>query len=342
VVHSSGGSRFQLNAIPQIAVLGDGRLMTVWAAGNAGGRSMRVVASFSADDAHTWSAPRILIDDPEKVDTDPNILVDGRRVFVYCTRVNIPNRIDKSWTYMTRSEDNGATWSAPLEIAIPRQYISGKQHNAIKLDNGSYAMGIAWDLWAEEGMAARTEGEMNLSTGVLLSNDGVHWTLHGDLHATVEKVTPGAINGLCEPALVQLANGEIFMLLRSGGSHPYVSRSDDEGVTWSEPKPSTLVGHNTPTALLRLRKHSDEILTVWDNSPLVRWPLTAAISADGGKSWSTPRVIAPGDGYQVSYPGVTQLPDGTFVAVWQQQLPSGGRDIRWARFSREWVLGTTR
>src|SRR5581483_1501340 len=189
VVHSSGGSRFQLNAIPQIAVLGDGRLMTVWAAGNAGGRSMRVVASFSADDAHTWSAPRILIDDPEKVDTDPNILVDGRRVFVYCTRVNIPNRIDKSWTYMTRSEDNGATWSAPLEIAIPRQYISGKQHNAIKLDNGSYAMGIAWDLWAEEGMAARTEGEMNLSTGVLLSNDGVHWTLHGDLHATVEKVT---------------------------------------------------------------------------------------------------------------------------------------------------------
>jgi hypothetical protein len=28
-----------------------------------------------------------------------------------------------------------------------------------------------------------------------------------------------------------------------------------------------------------------------------------------------------------------------FVAVWQQVLPDGGRDIRWARFTREWVLG---
>ena len=30
---------------------------------------------------------------------------------------------------------------------------------------------------------------------------------------------------------------------------------------------------------------------------------------------------------------------GTFVALWQQQLPEGGRDIRWARFNRPWVLG---
>ena len=36
---------------------------------------------------------------------------------------------------------------------------------------------------------------------------------------------------------------------------------------------------------------------------------------------------------------ITQATDGMFVAVWQQVLPDGGRDIRWARFTREWVLG---
>jgi hypothetical protein len=48
--------------------------------------------------------------------------------------------------------------------------------------------------------------------------------------------------------------------------------------------------------------------------------------------------VTSGDGLQVSYPGLTQASDGSLVAVWQQALPDGGRDIRWARFTRDWVL----
>ena len=52
-----------------------------------------------------------------------------------------------------------------------------------------------------------------------------------------------------------------------------------------------------------------------------------------------PRIIATSKGAQVSYPGLTQTTDGTIVAVWQAQREDGGRDIRYARFTREWVLG---
>jgi hypothetical protein len=241
---------------------------------------------------------------------------------------------------MIRSEDDGASWSQPTEIVIPRQYIAGKQHNGIKLRDGTYMVGIAWDKWPEMGMNARTEGEMDLTTGVLISKDGIKWTLHGAVHAfVVDKLTPGGTNGLCEPSLVELNNGEVLMILRSGGTHHYESRSRDSGLTWSEPKPSSLPGHNTPTALFRVQQNPQEIIAVWNSSPLTRFPLSSAISADGGKTWSTPKIIARTESLQVSYPGITQVPDGTFVAVWQQALPDGGRDIRWARFTREWLLG---
>ena len=250
VVKSDAGN-FYGNTIPQIARLGDGRLFTVWGAFGKNDPNGRIVGAFSSDSGSTWSEPRLLIDDPKKMDGDPNILVDGSKVFVYCTRVNIPNRIDKAWTMVTHSEDNGAHWSTPAEVFIPRQYTPGKQHNAIKLQDNTYAMGISWDLWAEQGMAARTEGEMNLSSGVLLSKDGLHWTLHGNIHTYVEKISPFSTNGLCEPSIVQLQNGEILMILRSGSSRHWESRSQDGGLTWSEPKPSALTGHNTPTALWR-------------------------------------------------------------------------------------------
>jgi predicted neuraminidase len=342
VVAKSDGGAFHRNTIPQIGRLGNGMLLVVFGAFGKGDGNGRVYGTFSSDGAKSWSAPRLLIDDPKFMDGDPNMLIDGNTVWVYCTRVRIPNDIRKAWTVMVKSTDNGATWSEPKEIFIPRQYTPGKQHNAIKLRDGSYAMGIAWDLWAEKGLAARTEGEMDLASGILLSTDGERWTLHGDLHAvTAEKVAPNHTNGLCEPSIVQLEDGELFMILRSGESHHYESRSRDGGHTWSTPVSSALTGSNTPTALWRNEKTPSEIIAVWNNNPLNRWPLVSALSKDGGRTWTKPSIIAQ-PGRQVSYPGITQLTDGTLVSVWQEALADGGRDIRYARFTREWLLGISR
>ena len=336
VVRSDGGE-FWRNTIPQVARLADGNVMAVWSATPKAGGPGKVFIATSQDQGRNWGKPKLLMSDPVKLVADPNLLVDGKRVFVFATVVNLPNRIDKSWTRFVRSEDNGETWSSVEELPIPRQYVAGKQHNGIVLRDGTYLLGVAWDKWPEMGMAARTEGEMDLTAGVLVSKDGKKWTLHGALHVTLDKLTPGGTNGLCEPALVELADGEVLMILRTGGTHHYESRSRDGGLTWSAPVASALPGHNTPTALLRLSK-SKEIVAVWNNSPLTRYPLSTALSSDGGKTWSEPRIVARTPGLQVSYPGLTQNEDGTLVAVWQQALEDGGRDIRWARFTREWIL----
>jgi predicted neuraminidase len=183
---------------------------------------------------------------------------------------------------------------------------------------------------------------MVLASGLLKSTDGLRWTLHGNVTAFLPKERPGSTNGLCEPSIVQFPDGDLLMILRSGSSHHWQSRSTDSGVTWSKPEPSALVGHNTPTALWRLEQGSGDIVAVWNNSPNNRFPLSVAISSDKGQTFSTPRILANPIGYQVSYPGLTQTKDGAIIAVWQQQLPDGGRDIRYARFSRAWALGSAK
>ena len=101
-----------------------------------------------------------------------------------------------------------------------------------------------------------------------------------------------------------------------------------------------MIGHNNPVSLWRLDQKPEEIIVAFNNSPLNRWPLSVAISADGGVNWSKPRDIAMTNGLDVSYPSITQNPDETFLAIWQLELEEGVREeIHWARFSRAWVLG---
>lgn len=338
-VVKASASADERHAYPVIARTAGGQLFTVWTVYWEKNLDGKILGAFSRDGGRTWGEPVTLIDMPGKLDADPNIVIDGKRILVYSTTVDIPNKIDKSEVWMTSSEDDGRSWSKPAEIKMPYKYVVGKRHIGIKLRDGTLAMPFSWDLWAEAGTPARTEGEMDLKSGVLLSKDGgLTWTPHGELHIFERKVQPGATWGLDEPALVELANGELYMLLRTGTEWLYESRSMDGGRTWTPPTRSSLLGHNAPAALWRLDRKPEEIIVIWNNSPRHRYPLAVAISADGGRSWSRPKIVASSNGPQVSYPGITQASDGTFVAVWQQQLPNGGRDVRWARFNRAWVL----
>jgi hypothetical protein len=341
VIQRSDGAAFQLNTVPVVARLASGKLLAVWSVYAKPEWRGRIVAASSADGGRTWSAPHELIKTPGMDDADPNILVDGKRAFVYSTTIPLGmKRITGSKVFMVQSDDEGGAWTKPVEIPFPYKYLVGKVQNGIKLMDGTLAMGFSWDLWAQNDNPARTEGEMNLASGVLLSKDGVHWTPYGQIHAWLEKITSFSTNGLCEPALVQLANGDLLMIMRTGTMFHYESRSHDGGLSWDPPRPSTVIGHNNPVSLWRLEQKPEEIIVAFNNSPLNRWPLSVAISADGGVNWSKPRDIATTNGLDVSYPNITQAQDGTFVAVWQLELEEGVREeIHWARFSRAWVLG---
>lgn len=330
----------QINAYPVIARTATGRLIAAWSVSGPGNRDGRIDVSTSADGARTWSEPVTAIDTPGQFDGDPSLLIDGNRIMVVPSTVVPPNKINKSEVWMTVSDDDGRSWSKSREIKTGYKYFVGKRHVGLRLKDGTLVMPASYDIWAERGTPAKTEGEMDLKAGVLISKDGgATWSAHIDLHIFVPKVTPFSTGGVVEPAIVELENGELYMLLRTGTEFLYESRSSDGGKTWSNPVPSKLQGHNTPASLWRLDMRPNEIIAIWNNSPRNRYPLSVAISADGGRTWSTPKDVARSENLQISYPGITQDSEGNFVAVWQEQLPNGeGRAIRSARFNRSWVL----
>jgi hypothetical protein len=334
-VHASG----EQNCYPVVARTGRGNLFTTWTRITQGDKP-RIVGALSKDDGRTWTAPVSLIDTPGRGDYDPNIVVDGTHILVYSTTTPIPQPvIDQSEVWMTRSDDEGQTWTKPVRIPLPFRYFVGKRHVGITLRDGTLAMPFSWDLWAQAGTPARTEGEMDLKSGILISHDhGNSWTPRGALHIFEPKVLPGAVGGVCEPALVELKDGELYMLMRTGTNGIYEARSRDGGLSWSSPRKSRLVGHNAPMALWRLDQNPQEVIVIWDNSPRERTPLCVAISADGGRNWSAPKTVARSGTEEVSYPGIVQDGSGAFVAVWQQFISNGGREIHWARFNRAWVV----
>ncbi|NUQ65764.1 MAG: exo-alpha-sialidase [Pirellulales bacterium] len=325
------------NCYPCLARLENGRLMIVWS--GSGKEGSHIVGAFSEDHGKTWSQPIVLIKTPSGRDYDPSLVVSGPRVLVTCTTLPSAGGIRTSTTWCTRSDDGANTWSPYYEIPMNHRYTCGKTHRGIRLKSGTLLMGYSWDVLCEKGQTLQQEGEMHLRAGVMISTDnGATWPNGGDTDAQYEKVSAGAVRGTDEPAIVELDDATIYMLMRTGSDRLYEARSRDEGRTWTDIRPSPLTGSNAPAALCKFVADGRRgILCVWDNA-LSRFPLCAAASCDGGRTWTAPKDIAgPTGGRQASYPSCEQAADGTLVAVWQQDVDRG-RDVRCARFSLAWLL----
>ena len=160
---------------------------------------------------------------------------------------------------------------------------------------------------------------------------------------------PGDPNGADEPTVVELAGGDLLMLVRTTRGRHYQARSGDRGATWNALLPSTLVASNTPAALYRLSFEPSAVVAVWTSTPYIgamnRYPLSVAISYDECASWAHHRILT-NPGCQVSYPGVTQAGDGTILVIWQQWLAKTFHfppyeniktRLKCARFSEAWL-----
>jgi hypothetical protein len=342
VVARSESAGFFVNAYPVIDRLRSGRLVCVFSVRSDQPRKLKIAVETSDDGGKSWTAPRVIFDHAHAEDADPNLLVDEDRILAFSTTVPDPARIDQTLIYMRESRD-GINWSDEVLLKTPHRYLAGKIHQGHRLSDGTLIVGYAWDTWAEQGMPPATEGEMDIKSGVLRSKDGGRtWIPGGDLYAVVPKTSPHSITGLDEPATAVLHDDVIFALMRASGTKLYNAWSHDGGLSWDRPQPSTLSAHNSPAALWKV-DHSGDLLVAWDNSTTGRTPLTVALSADEGHSWSAPRVIVDTSGpEQVSYPSAVQAKDGTMIVVWQQDLPQGAREVRIARFNRAWLLAGSR
>lgn len=300
----------------------------------------------TSDAGRTWSEPvRVMGLPSPRYITDANILVDGSRITVFATHVlDLPDakgKFARSVFQVSVSEDGGQTWSPPKPMPIDRNYVVGCIHAPVWLASDTVAMGYSWDVPAEEGKAASSEGGMYLKSGVLISRDrGRTWTPSADVELDKHPI------GADEPAVVRLSSGNLFMVVRTSHPRPYEAYSHDGGQTWDPPQPSRFHGYNSPTALLRL--HDGTIVRAWDNSPTDRFPLVVSLSTDDCRTWTPPRTVTEPtvleDGtlsfQRACYPSLAQAADGTILMAWWQRTTDGVNSVWIARLNRAWVEAT--
>lgn len=360
-----GGVGADYHQGPLFHVFPKGELMVYWGAYDFDECSNNSVSlySVSRDRGLTWSDPRVymadypggplagrllrlrgtdrtlmavtqtLMDEIE-VDDERRVATAGSNYFRSRTRF-----------FLRRSADGGRSFDHGEELPyrlvtggreLPGVGCYGAIEELLQLQSGRIVAAFMYLDPQRSDTKAQEWASQHYTTACLLSDDeGRTWKRSAEI--TVD--TP---RGAMEPQIVETAPNRLFCLFRTKGGYLYQTMSQDGGETWSASRPSVLPAPESMARLIRLQ--SGKLLVVWNNVSSVtqqpRHPLAAAVSCDGGGSWSTPRVIADETGAnQLSNHGVVQLDDGRIlvgISHYHATRPMAS-DLDMALFDEAWL-----
>lgn len=325
--------------------------------------SQRLLSIRSTDHGRTWSEPVVefatgrthhgvfaLVDD----DGDTHVFyLDKRYVGVEPGegKVNKTYFID----VLHRKKESGGQWSQPHTTF---QGYCGALLGAVQMDSGRIVLPLG--MWNKPGEPVPGGGQN--SVGVVYSDDdGETWQRSpAQLTAPTYQGYNGNNYGAIEPAVVQLADGRLWMLFRTQTGFLYESHSED-GVHWTEARPSRFHSSNSPPGMLRLR--DGRVAVFWNNTQQPpkhvggtrdgmvyggREALHAAIANGDGTQWRGFREIyldptrhdsPPRKGDRgTAYPCATEAADGTLIVATGQ----GEHARRILRIDPDWLTQTKR
>jgi hypothetical protein len=282
--------------------LPDGRVVALSVARNNGQQTMQ--ARYSTDEGLTWSDPQNLFDWPKSaggfglferlLDSNGEI-----HVFILCdanTGVLYPPAQEgtpdargfaldiwhaRTFDQRTRWEQPQRIWTGPGSDLL----------SVIEMRNGRIVLPFSFKRHnsyddPRRGFEGYTYFGQYSVTSVYSDDHGRTWHTSPDV---LSVQTPDlSTYGADEPAVIQLNDGRVWMLLRTERGRFYESFSPD-GAHWSHPKPSKLISSDSPAGLLRLK---DGSLLLFSNACLrypyaygARYVLHGAISRDDGRTW---------------------------------------------------------
>ncbi|MDP4267218.1 MAG: exo-alpha-sialidase [Bacteroidota bacterium] len=291
-------------AFPDIAKLSDGRLIVTWreATAHMQNGQGKIMKSFGSGDGITWTNAELLYDDPKMDDRDFSItrLSNGTLLGDFFKSYD-------GGTFITKSTDDGKTFSAPVRIntlsgwAIP---------SAQTIDYN----GTLWiPTYGNDGTYSKSRIFMFKS-----NNMGDSWT--------EEAIAPDNMKNwdLQEPAILKANNNRLIMHVRTANSVPpygmgnmFQSISDDGGKTWSTWKSFPFIGH----APELYRTESGVIISAfrWIDNTASHSYVGMIYSTDNGSTWSDVIHVAESD-YECGYPGIESLGNDKFIVVYYRTL----------------------
>lgn len=235
-------------------------------------------------------------------------------------------------TFTTYSDDDGLTWSKPVEVT--RQV---KRPTEVTSTATGPGIGIQLARGPHAGriLMPFNQGPYNKWKvyAVYSDDQGKTWQ-YGE---TAPEGTKGHAN---EVQFVELKDGSVMLNARNQGGSKLrkVAVSKDGGQTWSPTRDdATLIEPVCQASILRHPGNGNPARDVFlFSNPATqtgRTNGTVRLSRDQGQTWPVSRVLYPGS---FAYSCLASLPDGSVGCLFERD---GTRKISFARFTVDWVTG---
>ena len=214
-----------------------------------------------------------------------------------------------------RSEDGGHTWTRAEGVALPDESAPPPIPFGDVVEGDGGLLACTMYSWQDR---------QNNTCWFYVSDDGGYtWAPRGVIGA----------DDYNETDILHLGEGRWLAACRTvRDAHLQLFRSDDDGATWADAGPLTLPRQH-PGHLLRLA--DGRILLVYGLRNPGLWGVGARLSADGGNTWDSPRLLVDfGNATDGGYPSSAQCADGTIVtAYYANRVPAHDRYhmgvVRW-------------
>lgn len=341
-----GDDGYHTYRIPAIVVATDGTVLAFCEARKnspADFGDIDLALKRSEDGGKTWSKMKILADiggDKPITAGNPCPIVDhktGEVHLLYCQ--------DNKQCFYIRSEDHGRTWSKPREITdtfdsfdYDRVRLATGPVHGIQMSSGR----LIAPIWVSNHLLRDNHVKPTpdrYRSGVIYSDDHGRTWRAGSL-------VPATIGRLNEATAYEGADGSLYLNMRAhAAGYRALSRSEDGGATWAEPKlDESLPGPTCQAATLRYSggplPGPNRLLF---SNPAVRRDrghsadrrkLTIRLSHDDGKTWPVSRLLEKG---YAGYSDLARTKDGTVLCLYERGEKIYHGRITLARLDRAWL-----
>jgi len=300
----------------------------------------------SQDSGKTWSQQQVIWNDGANTCGNPCPVVDQQTGTILLLMTwnhgdDRENAIkentgkDTRRVWVSRSDDDGVTWSKPVEITSTtkrpewRWYATGPGVG-IQLQKGPWKGRLV--IPCDHSVAPSPDNPTGHNSHVIISDDhGQTWRLGGVIQPQVNE---------CQ--VVELEDGTLMINMRNydrSKTARAIATSKDGGITWSNVMhDAALVEPLCQASFTRYSWHSksDKSCLLFSNpaSMSKRVEMTVRLSYDEGKTWPASRVLHSGPS---AYSCLAVLPDGDIVCLYEAGQEHPYEKIVFARFSLDWL-----